>query len=410
MKASRKRARRSASDSPPGGRSAGSLSTRPSSGSSDAAGPPTRRGPAAQRRHDVDRPPGGHDGRRLDRPGAVAARNARRVERREELAGGLGLGAAGRRSLADCGSPRPTGRRRRRLPHHAGAVRRGACVVASAEFHRTVDRTVRSSPNGSSITPGHFDPYVTNCQTFGRKTAVAAGPIGPDGGRSSRETRPGGRRARRGRRRPGSMRIGYLIDLHKGGYDQPMPSPRTRTHDGGDDRGGRSSPSARASTRSRSPTATGAPSATSRGPSSSSRSWRARPRRSRSARTPGSPRSYHPMKAAEQFAVIDNLSRGGSTRRCRAASTRATGMQFGIPQEKLLGRFLEAIKIWQRGVQGRAVRLRGQVLAGGAGPPRAPALPARAAGRSGAAATRAPRRSGARRPTASAGPATPSRS
>ena len=55
----------------------------------------------------------------------------------------------------------------------------------------------------------------------------------------------------------------------------------------------------------------------------------------------------HPMKTAEQFAVIDNSGRGGYTPPCHAGSTTATGMQFGIPREHLLGRFQEAIKVWQ---------------------------------------------------------------
>jgi alkanesulfonate monooxygenase SsuD/methylene tetrahydromethanopterin reductase-like flavin-dependent oxidoreductase (luciferase family) len=55
----------------------------------------------------------------------------------------------------------------------------------------------------------------------------------------------------------------------------------------------------------------------------------------------------HPLKAAEQFAVVDNLSRG------RLVTTVSRGFlpsfwgQFGIPEEKLLGRFLEALRIWR---------------------------------------------------------------
>src|SRR3954471_21391187 len=60
----------------------------------------------------------------------------------------------------------------------------------------------------------------------------------------------------------------------------------------------------------------------------------------------------HPLKAAEQFAVIDNLSRG------RLVTTVSRGFlpsfwgQFGIPEEKMLGRFLEAIKLWRAAFAG----------------------------------------------------------
>jgi alkanesulfonate monooxygenase SsuD/methylene tetrahydromethanopterin reductase-like flavin-dependent oxidoreductase (luciferase family) len=56
----------------------------------------------------------------------------------------------------------------------------------------------------------------------------------------------------------------------------------------------------------------------------------------------------HPMKAAEQFSVIDNLSRG------RLFTTVSRGFlasfwdQFGIPHERLLGRFLETLEVWRR--------------------------------------------------------------
>ena len=61
---------------------------------------------------------------------------------------------------------------------------------------------------------------------------------------------------------------------------------------------------------------------------------------------------FHPMKAAEQFAVIDNLSKG------RLYTTMSRGyhpgywQQFGIPQEHLLGRFQEAIRIWLKAFEG----------------------------------------------------------
>lgn len=62
---------------------------------------------------------------------------------------------------------------------------------------------------------------------------------------------------------------------------------------------------------------------------------------------------FHPMKAAEQFAVIDNLSRG------RLYTTISRGFhsgywgQFGVPEERMLGRFKEAIRIWELAFQGQ---------------------------------------------------------
>jgi alkanesulfonate monooxygenase SsuD/methylene tetrahydromethanopterin reductase-like flavin-dependent oxidoreductase (luciferase family) len=55
---------------------------------------------------------------------------------------------------------------------------------------------------------------------------------------------------------------------------------------------------------------------------------------------------FHPMRAAEQFSVIDNISQG------RLYTTVSRGFdpvlwgQFGMPQEHLLGKFQEALKIW----------------------------------------------------------------
>src|SRR4051794_28612806 len=60
----------------------------------------------------------------------------------------------------------------------------------------------------------------------------------------------------------------------------------------------------------------------------------------------------HPMKAAEQFAVIDTLSRG------RLVTTVSRGFlaqfwgQFGIPEERLLGRFQETLKVWRQAFAG----------------------------------------------------------
>lgn len=61
---------------------------------------------------------------------------------------------------------------------------------------------------------------------------------------------------------------------------------------------------------------------------------------------------YHPMQVAEQAAVIDNLSRG------RHYLTLARGYHagywdfFGVPQERMLGRFLEGVRVIERAFEG----------------------------------------------------------
>jgi alkanesulfonate monooxygenase SsuD/methylene tetrahydromethanopterin reductase-like flavin-dependent oxidoreductase (luciferase family) len=69
---------------------------------------------------------------------------------------------------------------------------------------------------------------------------------------------------------------------------------------------------------------------------------------------------YHPLKAAEQFSVIDNLSKG------RLFTTLSRGyhpgywQQFGVEQDRLLGRFKEAIAIWQEAFRGERFDFRGE--------------------------------------------------
>jgi alkanesulfonate monooxygenase SsuD/methylene tetrahydromethanopterin reductase-like flavin-dependent oxidoreductase (luciferase family) len=80
----------------------------------------------------------------------------------------------------------------------------------------------------------------------------------------------------------------------------------------------------------------------------------------------------HPMKAAEQFSVIDNLSRG------RLFTTVSRGFvpefwgQFGIPEDRMLGRFLETLKIWRAAFAGESFDFAGrhwQVRGGRLAPP-----------------------------------------
>lgn len=61
----------------------------------------------------------------------------------------------------------------------------------------------------------------------------------------------------------------------------------------------------------------------------------------------------HPMKAAEQFAVIDNLSRGRLFTTVSRGFLAAYWGQFGIPEDKMLGRLQETLAIWRQAFEGR---------------------------------------------------------
>ena len=106
------------------------------------------------------------------------------------------------------------------------------------------------------------------------------------------------------------------------------------------------------------------------------------------------------MKALEQFAVIDRLSGG------RLATTVSRGFlgpfwgQFGVPEERLLGRFQETLRIWRwrwAASASTSTASTGRCAAGGWRRFRL------RRGRSGAGATRRRRRSGARPSTARPG-------
>jgi alkanesulfonate monooxygenase SsuD/methylene tetrahydromethanopterin reductase-like flavin-dependent oxidoreductase (luciferase family) len=138
------------------------------------------------------------------------------------------------------------------------------------------------------------------------------------------------------------MRIGYLIDVNKGPYDQPMPPPddvhRTLEQ------------------------------MVQEGIIAEKSGFHSLQVPHRHGRTecyyPGPEQLltigtftfvatlYHPMRSAEQFAIIDNLSKG------RLYTTMSRGYhpgywdQFGVPHEKMLGRFLETVKIWNEAFKG----------------------------------------------------------
>ena len=142
------------------------------------------------------------------------------------------------------------------------------------------------------------------------------------------------------------MRIGYLIDLNKGGYDQPMPTRRTRTTRGDDDPGGDHRragglPSLQV------PHRHGRTESYMPGPEQILTSSRARPRacdRVLHLRRDALP----PDEGRRAVRHHRHLSKG------RLYTTVSRGfhpgywMQFGIPQERCSGRFNEPIKIWPR--------------------------------------------------------------
>ena len=67
----------------------------------------------------------------------------------------------------------------------------------------------------------------------------------------------------------------------------------------------------------------------------------------------------HPMKAAEQFSAIDNLSRGRLVTTVSRGFLPAFWDQFGIPQERMLGRFQETLRIWRAATTGERVDVDG---------------------------------------------------
>lgn len=143
------------------------------------------------------------------------------------------------------------------------------------------------------------------------------------------------------------MRIGYAIDLHSGAYDQPMPEP-SYVH------------ATMEAMIEECVLAEGAGFHSIQVPHRHGRTENFFPgpeqiltilARETNRVAIGSHTFVatltHPLKAAEQFAVVDNLSCG------RLYTTLSRGyhagywQQFGIPQEHMLGRFQETIDIWQ---------------------------------------------------------------
>ena len=148
------------------------------------------------------------------------------------------------------------------------------------------------------------------------------------------------------------MRIGYLLDLHKGGYDQPMPTPQD-AHDTMEAMILEGITAERAGFHSiQVPDRHGRTECYFPGPEQILTILARETERVAIGTFTFVATLFHPMKAAEEFAVIDNLSKG------RLYTTMSRGyhpgywQQFGIPQEHLLGRFQEAIQIWRKAFDG----------------------------------------------------------
>ncbi len=156
------------------------------------------------------------------------------------------------------------------------------------------------------------------------------------------------------------MRIGYLIDLHKGGYDQPMPTPEDAhttmeqmIHEGiAAEKAGFHSvqiPDRHGRTECYFP-----------GPEQILTILARETEKIAIGTFTFVATLFHPLKAAEEFSVIDNLSKG------RLYTTMSRGFhpgywqQFGIPQEHLLGRFQESIRIWHEAFKGERFDFPGQ--------------------------------------------------
>lgn len=148
------------------------------------------------------------------------------------------------------------------------------------------------------------------------------------------------------------MRIGYLIDVNKGGYDQPLPPPDDvhRTLEQMIEEGIVAEQSGFHSLQV--PHRHGRTECYYPGPEQLLTILARETEKVAIGTFTYVATLYHPMRAAEQFAIIDNLSRG------RLYTTMSRGYhagywgQFGIPQEKLLGRFLEAVKIFKEAFKG----------------------------------------------------------
>jgi alkanesulfonate monooxygenase SsuD/methylene tetrahydromethanopterin reductase-like flavin-dependent oxidoreductase (luciferase family) len=156
------------------------------------------------------------------------------------------------------------------------------------------------------------------------------------------------------------MRIGSLIDLHKGGYEQPMPS-REDAHATMDAMIEEGIVAERAGFHSiQIPDRHGRTECYFPGPQQILTILARETEKVAIGPFTFISTLMHPMLAAEHFSVIDNLCKG------RLYVTMSRGFhagywqQFGVPQEKLLGRFKEAIAIMQLAFKGERFSFEGK--------------------------------------------------
>jgi alkanesulfonate monooxygenase SsuD/methylene tetrahydromethanopterin reductase-like flavin-dependent oxidoreductase (luciferase family) len=148
------------------------------------------------------------------------------------------------------------------------------------------------------------------------------------------------------------MRVGYLIDTNQGGYDPPMPTPK-QAHDTMDAMITEGILAEKAGFHSlQIPERHGRTECYFPGPLQLLTILAYETQRVGLGSFSQVATLYHPMMSAEHFSVIDNVSRG------RLSTTVSRGyhpgywMQYGIPQEKLLGRFKEFLAVWEDAVKG----------------------------------------------------------
>jgi alkanesulfonate monooxygenase SsuD/methylene tetrahydromethanopterin reductase-like flavin-dependent oxidoreductase (luciferase family) len=156
------------------------------------------------------------------------------------------------------------------------------------------------------------------------------------------------------------MRIGYLIDLHKGGYDQPMPTPRDahETMTAMIEEGVLAERSGFHSIQI--PDRHGRTECYFPGPEQILTILARETEKVAIGSFTWIATLFHPMKGAEQFSVIDNLSAGRLYTTVSRGFHTGYWQQFGIPQEKLLGRFLETVRIWQEAFKGERFTFEGK--------------------------------------------------
>jgi alkanesulfonate monooxygenase SsuD/methylene tetrahydromethanopterin reductase-like flavin-dependent oxidoreductase (luciferase family) len=152
------------------------------------------------------------------------------------------------------------------------------------------------------------------------------------------------------------MRIGYLVDTNKGGYDQPLPSPE----DAADALEAMIEEGILAE-------------------QAGFHSVQVPDRHSRTESYFGGPLQlltilaheterialgsyclvntlYHPMHVAEQCAIIDNISRGRLYMTWGRGFHQGYWDQFGIPSEKMLGRYLDSVRLIEKALLSKGER------------------------------------------------------